>query len=101
VVKATLGPLHTRERESVPVLRQVAWAPWAFWTGVDNLAFGGFRTPKRPTRKESLHHLRYVQQTVLVSSETLRNIKNPVCQNVEHSNVTEHVRPKSGLVQAT
>jgi hypothetical protein len=68
---------------------------------VENLALGGFRTSKRPRRKASLHRLRYVQQTVLVSSETVHSKQHSVCQNVEHSNVTTHVRPKSGLVQTT
>jgi len=48
-----------REREPVPIVQEAGWAPGQVWTGAENLAFFGIRSPDRPARSESLYRLSY------------------------------------------
>ena len=41
VVNATAQPLYPRERDPVPILQEVGWAPGPVWTGAENLAAKG------------------------------------------------------------
>ena len=41
----------------VPIVQEAGWAPGPFWTGAENLAPIGIRSPDRPTRSESLYRL--------------------------------------------
>jgi hypothetical protein len=52
-------PLFTPGKDPVPILQEAVWAPGPVWTGVDNLAPTGIRSPDRPTRSQSLYRLRY------------------------------------------
>ena len=48
VINVTPRPLYHREREPVPMI-QVAWCdPESVWTGAENLAPIGIRSPYRP-----------------------------------------------------
>ena len=60
VVNATPWPLYSRERDPVPILQEAGWAPGPVWTGAENLAAAGIRSPDRPTHSESLYRLRYL-----------------------------------------
>ena len=56
---ATLRPLDPQERDPVPVTREAGWVPRPMWTGAENLASTGIRSPDRPARTESVYRLRY------------------------------------------
>jgi hypothetical protein len=49
----------TPGRDPVPVVQEAGWAPGPVWTGVEDLARTGIRSPDRPARSESLHRLSY------------------------------------------
>jgi len=38
--------------ELVPIVEEAEWAPGQVWTGEENLAATGFRSPRRPARSE-------------------------------------------------
>jgi hypothetical protein len=59
VVNATPPLLYPRERAPVPTVQEVGRAPGPAWTGAENLAPTGIRSPNRPIRSESLYRLRY------------------------------------------
>jgi hypothetical protein len=42
----------------IPTVKEAGWAPRPVWTGAENLAPTGFRSPDRPARSESLYRLR-------------------------------------------
>ena len=52
-------PIFTPGKYSVPVVQEAGWAPGLVWTGAENLAPTGIRSPDRPTRSQSLYRLRY------------------------------------------
>jgi hypothetical protein len=54
VVNATPRPLYPRERDRVKIVQEDGWAPGAVWTGGENLAATGFRSPDRLGRSESV-----------------------------------------------
>ena len=41
----------------IPIVQETGWAPGPVWTGVENLASTGIRSPDRPARKMSLYRL--------------------------------------------
>ena len=43
----------------VPNVQEAGWAPGPFWTGTENLAPTGIRSPDRPASSESLYRLSY------------------------------------------
>ena len=53
--QATLPP----GKDPVPIVQEAGWAPGPVWTGVENLATTGIRSPDRPSRSESLYRLSY------------------------------------------
>ena len=54
-----LWPLFTPEKDPVPIVQETGWAPGQVWTGAENLAPNGIRSPDLPGRSESLYRLRY------------------------------------------
>jgi len=58
-VSVTPRPLFTSGKGPVPILQEAGWAPGPVWTGADNLAAAGIRSPDRPARSHSLYRLRY------------------------------------------
>jgi hypothetical protein len=47
-------PSHfTAGKDPVPILKEAGWAPRPVWTGVENLAPTGIRSPDHPARSES------------------------------------------------
>jgi len=59
VVNATPRPLYLWERDSVPIVYEAGWAPGPIWTGAENLALAGIRSPDRQARCELLYRLSY------------------------------------------
>jgi hypothetical protein len=43
----------------VPIVQEAGWVPGPVWTGAENLAPTGIRSPDRPSRSESLYRLSY------------------------------------------
>ena len=66
VVNATPHP--PRESDPVPIIQEAGRAPGPVWTGAENLASTGIRSPDRPSRSESLYRLRYPGPCVCVTN---------------------------------
>ena len=49
----------TPEKDPVPIIQEAGWAPGPLWTGAENLAPTGIRSPDSPARSESVYRLRY------------------------------------------
>jgi hypothetical protein len=50
VVSSTPRPLFTPGKDSGPIVQEAGWAPGPVWTGGENLAPIGIRSPDRPSR---------------------------------------------------
>jgi hypothetical protein len=46
-------------KDPVPIVCEVEWAPGPVWTGAENLAPTGVRSPDRPAHSELLYRLSY------------------------------------------
>ena len=46
-------------KDPVPIVQEAGWAPGPVWTGAENLAPTGIRSPDRPACSESLYRLSY------------------------------------------
>jgi hypothetical protein len=57
-VPAALAP----GKDPVPTVQEVGWAPGTVWTGGENLASTGIRSPDGPASSESLYRLSYPAQ---------------------------------------
>jgi hypothetical protein len=58
-VSVTPRPLSTPGKNPVPILQAAGWAPGPFWTGTENLAPTGIRSPDRRAPSQSLYRLSY------------------------------------------
>jgi hypothetical protein len=58
-ISVTPRPLSTPGKDPVPIVQEAGWAPGPVWTGAENLAPTGIRSPDRPTRSQSLYRLSY------------------------------------------
>ena len=56
---ATRPGRFTPVKDPVPIVQEVGWAPGPVWTGAENIAPTGIRSPDRPDRSESLYRLSY------------------------------------------
>ena len=52
-------PLFNPWKDPVPIVQEAGWDPGPVWTGVENLASTGIRSPDRPACSQSLYKLRY------------------------------------------
>ena len=46
-------------KDPVHIVQEAGWVPGPVWTGAENLAPTGIRSPDRPARSQSLNRLRY------------------------------------------
>ena len=53
----------TPGKDQVPTVQEAGWTPGPVWTGAENLASTGIRSPDRPARSQSLYRLRYPAHT--------------------------------------
>ena len=67
-VSVTPRPLFTPGNGPVPIVQEAGWAPGPVWTGAENLAPTGIRSPYRPARSQSLYRLRYPGRPFLISA---------------------------------
>ena len=58
-VSVTPRPFFTPGKDPVPIVQKAGWAPGPVWTGAENLASTGIRSPDRPARNQSLYRLSY------------------------------------------
>jgi len=61
-VSVTPRPSLPPGKDPVPIVQEAGWAPGPVWTGAENLASTGIRSPDRPARSQSLYRLRYPAQ---------------------------------------
>ena len=59
VVSSTPRPYFTTGKDPVPIVQEAGWAPGPVWTGAENIAPTGIRSPDRPGRSQSLYRLSY------------------------------------------
>jgi hypothetical protein len=52
-------PHSTPGKDPVPIVQQAGWAPGPVWTGAENLASTGIRSPDRPAHSQLLYRLSY------------------------------------------
>jgi len=52
-------PFYPEERDPLPIVQETGWPPGPTWTGWENLASTGIRSPARPNRSKSLYRPRY------------------------------------------
>jgi hypothetical protein len=57
-ISVTPRPLSTSGKDPVPIVQETKWAPRPVWTGAENLAPTGIRSPNRPAR-QPLYRLSY------------------------------------------
>jgi hypothetical protein len=50
VVSVTPGTYFIPGKDPVPIVQEAEWAPGPVWTGAENLAPTGIRSPDRPAR---------------------------------------------------
>ena len=48
MVSVTPRPLFTPGKDPVPIVQEAEWAPEPVWTGAENLALTGIRSPDCP-----------------------------------------------------
>jgi hypothetical protein len=53
-------PLSTPGKDPVLIVQEAGWAPGPVWTGAENLASTGIRSPDRPAHSQSLYWLSYL-----------------------------------------
>jgi hypothetical protein len=58
-VCVTPRPLFTSGKDPAPIVQEAGWVPGPVWTGAENLAPTGIRSPDRSARSQSLYRLRY------------------------------------------
>ena len=46
-------------KDPAPIVQEAGWTPGPVWTGAENLAPTGIRSPDRPARSQSLYRLSY------------------------------------------
>jgi hypothetical protein len=58
-VSVTPRPLFSPGKDPVPIVQEAGWVPGPVWTGAENLAPIGIRSPHRQARSQSIYRLRY------------------------------------------
>ena len=78
-VSVTPRPLFTPGKDPVPIVQEAGWAPGPVWTGAENLATTGIRSPDRPARSQSLYRLRYPAPVALYSLVVISDVNSCKC----------------------
>jgi hypothetical protein len=65
-VSVTPRPLFTPGKNPVPIVQEAGLVPGPVWTGAENLASTGIRSPDRPARSQSLYRTRYPAHNTIV-----------------------------------
>ena len=71
-------PFFTPGKDQVPIVQESGLAPGPVWTGDENLASTGIRSPERPALSQSLYRLSYPthnrSKTLTNSAESLPTV---------------------------
>jgi hypothetical protein len=59
-VSVTPRPLFIPGKDPVPIVQEAGWAPGPVWTGAENLAATGIRSPDCLASSQSLYRLSYL-----------------------------------------
>jgi hypothetical protein len=59
-------PHLTPGKDLAPILQEAVWASGLVWTGAENLAPTGIRSPDRPARRHSLYRLSYPARDISI-----------------------------------
>ena len=78
LASVTPRPLFTPGKDPVPIFQEAGWAPGPVWTGAENFAPSGIRSPDRPARSQSLYPLRYPAHRILVVLHKLFHVFLPL-----------------------
>ena len=92
-------PLFTPGKDPVPIVQEAGWAPGLVWTGAENLAPTGIRSPDRPARSKLLYRLRYpahddlsggfiISCLHITLSGSTEDEKGQVCQRQRSNNIS-------------
>jgi hypothetical protein len=65
-------PLFTHGKDPVPIVQGVGWAPGPVWTGAENLAPTGIRSPDSPARSCNLIACMYLY--IVTQRQTMRGM---------------------------
>jgi len=89
-VSVTPRPLFIPGKDTVPIVQEAGWAPGPVWTGAENLAPTGIRSPDHPGRSQSLYRLRYpahhVQELLYIYlPNSLKPSSNYIHNMLQHS----------------
>jgi hypothetical protein len=90
VVSVTPRPLSTPGKNLVLILQEAGWVPGPVWTGAENLASTGIRSPDRPARSKSLYRLNYPDHTFVCRSGTKQRQENSYCSSFNHYIILSH-----------
>jgi hypothetical protein len=55
-MRKVFGPYFTPGKDPVPIVHEAGCAPGPVWTGAENLAPTGIRSPDRPALSQSLSY---------------------------------------------
>ena len=78
-VSVTPRPLFTFGKYTIPIVQEAGWAPGPVWTGTENLAPTGIRSPDRPARSQLLYRLSYPAHNLLCGGENIGKISVFAC----------------------
>ena len=81
-VSVTPRPLFIFGKYQVPIVQEAGWAPGPVWTGAENLAPTGIRSPDRPARGQSLYRLSYLAHIRSASSPYFSSITTVLFANI-------------------
>ena len=76
-VSVTPWPLFAPGKDPVPIVQAAGWAPGPVWTGAENLATAGIRSPDRPARCYPAHDFQFSFTTIISTHSTLREKPAP------------------------
>jgi len=90
VVNATPRTLYTQERDPVPIVQEVGWAPEPVWTGAENLAphRDSIPGPSSPLRGV-VHIIAKTAPLVVFSNDLFTNLSDIRRYWVNQTQVTE------------
>jgi len=73
------------EKDPVPIVQEAGWAPGPVWTGAENLAPTGIRSPDRTAHSQSLYRLSYpAHNTYYFSLNFLISLELNKCSYIGH-----------------
>jgi hypothetical protein len=80
-------PQLTPGKDPVPIVQEAGRASGPVWTGAENLATTGIRSPNRPAHRQSLYRLRYPALIKLIKgSKFVPHVLKEISSSVKPNN---------------